>query len=95
LRWSRGYSVAGTKSQRLLSICRAAGATVYVSGPSAHAYLDIDLFAAAGIAVEWMDYGGYPCYPQLFGAFDHEVSVLDLLFNTGAEARHFMKCGAR
>ena len=95
LRWSRDYPVAGTKSERLLSICRAAGATLYLSGPSARGYLDIDLFAAEGIAVEWMDYAGYPPYSQLFGEFEHGVSILDLLFNTGTEAPHFMKCGAR
>jgi hypothetical protein len=95
LRWSRDYPVTGTKSERLLSICRAAGATLYLSGPSARGYLDIDLFAAEGIAVEWMDYTGYPSYSQLFGEFEHEVSILDLLFNTGTAARHFMKCAAR
>jgi hypothetical protein len=92
LRWSRDYPVMGTKTERLLSICRAAGATLYLSGPSARNYLDIELFAAEGIAVEWMDYGGYPTYPQLFGEFEHGVSILDLLFNTGAEAPRFMKC---
>jgi hypothetical protein len=95
LRWSRDYPVVGAKSERLLSICRAAGAALYLSGPSARSYLDIDLFASEGIAVEWMDYEGYPAYPQLFGTFEHGVSILDLLFNTGAEGRRYMKCGTR
>ena len=38
-----------------------------------------------------MDYSGYPEYPQLHPPFEHEVTVLDLLFNTGADAPRFMK----
>ena len=33
-----------------------------------------------------MNYDGYPEYPQLHGGFEHAVSVLDLLFNTGPDA---------
>jgi hypothetical protein len=33
--WSRDYPLAGAKTDRLLSICVALGATHYVSGPSA------------------------------------------------------------
>jgi hypothetical protein len=38
-----------------------------------------------------MDYSGYPDYPQLNGAFEHGVSILDLLFNVGADAPRYMK----
>lgn len=43
--------------ERLIGICRAAGAARYVSGPRAAVYLDAERFAAAGIAVEFFDYG--------------------------------------
>ena len=43
--------------ERLIGICRAGGAERYVSGPRAAAYLDAARFAAAGIAVEFFDYG--------------------------------------
>jgi hypothetical protein len=91
LAYSRDYRSTGSKTEKLLTLCRSAGAAAYLSGPSARDYLDDAAFAAAGIAVAWMDYGGYPEYPQLYGEFDHHVSVLDLLFNTGAEARRYMK----
>jgi hypothetical protein len=91
LSWSSDFELAEGRSERLLQICRSAGATVYLSGPAAKGYLDEGLFAAAGIRVEWMDYSGYPEYPQLFGAFEHGVTILDLLFNTGPRARDFMK----
>jgi hypothetical protein len=37
-----------------------------------------------------MSYEGYPEYPQLHGGFEHAVSALDLLFNTGPEAQRYM-----
>jgi hypothetical protein len=85
------YPARGAKTERLLAICRAAGADRYLSGPSAKEYFDESMFASAGIATEWMSYAGYPEYPQLHGAFEHAVTVLDLLFNTGPEARHYLR----
>ena len=91
LRCSSEYILEGDRSERLLNLCRQTGATAYYSGPAARTYLDQALFARAGIAVVWMDYTGYPTYRQLHGAFEHAVSVLDLLFNEGSAARDFMK----
>lgn len=84
------YMAAGRKSELLLGICQAAGATRYLSGPAARAYLDEELFLDSGVTVEWMSYEGYPEYPQTHPPFDHHVSVLDLLFNVGGEAPKFM-----
>jgi hypothetical protein len=83
------YPAEGAKTARLLAIAQAAGADRYLSGPSAKAYFEEPLFDAAGIATEWMSYQGYPEYPQLHGGFEHGVSALDLLFNTGPEAPRF------
>jgi len=83
IRWSMDYEVVEGRSERLLSLCRQAGATRYLSGPSARDYLDVDRFAADGIEVAWMDYSHYPEYPQLHGPFEHGVSILDLLFMLG------------
>jgi len=88
------YPQAGTRSEKVLSIARAAGADRYLSGPSAKVYLDESIFAAEGIAVEWMNYEGYSPYPQLHGSFEHAVTSLDLLFNTGPEAGKYLKLGA-
>ena len=89
--WSADYDLSGGRSERLVGLCRQAGAAEYLSGPSARAYLDERLFAEAGIAVRYMDYTGYPEYPQLHGPFEHAVSILDLLFNAGPDATRFMK----
>jgi WbqC-like protein family len=85
------YPAQGIKTERLLGIAHAAGADRYLSGPSAQAYLDEAMFASAGIATEWMSYDGYPAYQQLHGGFEHAVTVLDLLFNTGIEAPRYLK----
>jgi hypothetical protein len=87
----RVYPASGAKTERLLAIARAAGATRYLSGPSARVYFDEPLFTNAGIAVEWMSYQGYAEYPQLHGLFEPAVSVLDLLFNVGTDAPRYLR----
>jgi hypothetical protein len=79
---SSELGAAGTKTERLLDVLQKVGATHYLSGPSARAYLDEQQFAAAGIALEWMEYR-YEEYPQLYPPFDAHVSVLDTLFMLG------------
>jgi hypothetical protein len=93
------YSLADGKSERLADLCTQAGATAYVSGPSARNYLERQPFDERGIEVVWFDYEGYAEYRQQWGAFVHGVSVVDLLFNEGAGARDYLrfatKAGAR
>ncbi len=85
------YELTEGKTRRLVELCRQAGAAEYISGPSAKGYLEEELFEQAGIKLTYMDYSGYPEYHQLFPPFDHFVSILDLLFNEGAEAKRYMK----
>jgi hypothetical protein len=77
-------------NERLIALAKELGATRYLSGPAAQAYLSIDRFHAEGIEVAWMDYEGYPPYPQLWDGFVPRVSVADLLLNTGLEARRYL-----
>jgi len=82
---SADYQIFGNRTERLVHLCEQAGATEYLTGPSARVYLEEEKFAARGIAIRWMGYAGYPEYPQLHNPpFIHEVSILDLLFNVGA-----------
>lgn len=90
LSWSWEYDIIDGKTERLVSICRQAGASAYFSGPSAASYIDARQFQDAGIDLIYFDYAGYPAYRQLFPPFDHHVSVLDLILNEGPEARRFM-----
>ncbi len=79
------------RTERLVDICSRLGAAEYLSGPSAKDYLDVDRFKQKGISVRWMNYDGYPIYSQPHGAFDHYVSILDLLFCTGPRAADYFK----
>ena len=82
---SSTLGIGGVRSERLVNICRHFGASRYVSGDSAAAYLDVPAFAAHDIAVEWQAYS-HPTYPQLHGDFVPNLSALDLLFNCGPDA---------
>ena len=91
LRWSWEYGGSGARTTRLVEICVRAGATVYVSGPSARNYIEPERFAEAGVALEYFNYDGYPEYEQLYPPFEHGVSVIDLLCHAGRESRRFLE----
>jgi WbqC-like protein len=88
--WSWDYEILPGKTERLVSLCRQAKADVYISGPSAAAYIDAQQFENAGIELVYFDYSRYPPYQQLFPPFEHSVSVLDLILNEGPNAPRFM-----
>jgi WbqC-like protein family len=89
--WSRDYELIAGQTERLVSLCLQAGASTYLSGPAAKSYLREHLFAEAGIQLQYFDYFGYPLYRQLYGPFQHGVTILDLLFNEGPTAIKYMK----
>ncbi|GAA4337549.1 WbqC family protein [Variovorax defluvii] len=91
VRNSWDYRLHEGKTERLAHLCRQAGGQEYVSGPAAREYIDEQVFKDMDIRVSWFDYAGYPEYPQLWGAFAHNVSILDLLFNCGPEAHRYMR----
>lgn len=91
IRFSSEFKLCEGKSERLLSICKACNATEYYSGPAAQGYLDEELFEQNDVAVKWMNYSGYPEYEQLYPPFDHNVTILDLIFNMGENAKSYMK----
>ncbi|MCX7135190.1 MAG: WbqC family protein, partial [Proteobacteria bacterium] len=74
--------IGGAGSARVLDIVRKLDGTIYVTGHGARNYLDHEAFERAGVHVEYMQYLKTP-YPQLHGAFNPYVSVLDLIANAG------------
>jgi hypothetical protein len=88
---SRALGLIGDKNERLIDAVKKLNGTHYISGPAAKSYLDLTAFEKASIHVEWMEYSGYPAYSQLFEPFNHNVTVLDLLFNEGPNAKNFLK----
>ena len=91
IRWSSEYHPREGRNERLIDLCVAAGATMYLSGPAARSYIDEQAFAAAGVGVRFADYSGYPEYPQPYPPFEHAVTALDLLFCTGPLALDYMR----
>ena len=87
---SSEFVVSGMKTERLVNILKKVGATSYLSGPSAKSYIEVGKFKEAGINLEYKVYE-YCQYPQLYGEFVSDVSVLDLLFNCGQESREYLK----
>jgi len=94
---SRGARMpAGTDpTERLVTLCRQAGATEYLTGPASWAYLREEAFTDEGIAVKTMSYGPYPQYAQRHGPFEDRVSVLDVLVHEGADALSYVATRAR
>ncbi|PKO91306.1 MAG: hypothetical protein CVU15_10625 [Betaproteobacteria bacterium HGW-Betaproteobacteria-1] len=85
------YSLIDGKTERVVDLCVQAGGGEYISGPAARDYIDEDLFNNKNIELTWFDYKGYPEYSQLWGNFDHGVSILDLLFNCGSNSARYMR----
>lgn len=87
---SSEWQLAGKGTARLLDLLMKIGATTYLSGPSADAYLDKDLFRANGISLEYKEYN-YSPYPQLWGEFDGFVTILDMIANCGPASSNMLK----
>ncbi|MBU4185297.1 MAG: WbqC family protein [Proteobacteria bacterium] len=87
---SSAVTNVGIKTARLINILKEVGATSYLTGPSAKNYHDVEKFQEAGIGLEYKVYE-YKEYPQLYGGFVPQVSVLDLLFNCGENSRKYLK----
>lgn len=88
---SMDYDLTGNKTERLVNLCKQSGATDYLTGPAAKAYVDEELFAQEGISVSYIDYAGYLEYGQLYPPFEPLVSIVDLVFNQGPSATKYMK----
>jgi hypothetical protein len=87
---SQSLQLIGDKNERLIEAVKKLNGTHYISGPAAKSYLNIEAFEKEEIHVEWMDYSNYPEYPQMFSPFKHNVTILDLLFNVGPDAKKFL-----
>ena len=86
---SSELSVDGHGTELLVSICRAIGASEYVSGPGGRKYMDDSLFRDAGVELRFHEFVERP-YTQLFGDFAEGLSALDAVMNLGDQARELL-----
>jgi hypothetical protein len=75
-------NVSGHKTELLLDICRVVGATTYVAGAGGKSYQEDGKFEHAGIAPLFSSFS-QGSYPQLFGEFVGNLSIVDVLMNCG------------
>jgi hypothetical protein len=80
--------IEGQKSDLVLNLCRAVGASKYLSGSQGRDYLDMSSFERASIDVEFQHYVPQP-YRQQTSDFVPAMGVVDLLFNEPEPARIF------
>lgn len=81
---SSTLGVEGEKSALLVGLVKAVSGTVYLSGDGAGEYMQDELFADAGIAVEYQRFQ-HPVYPQGSGPFVPGLSILDAMLHCGYE----------
>lgn len=78
----------GTGSERVVDLCRKAGAHAYLSGSGASGSLDAEHLGRSGIGVVWQHFD-HPQhaqrYPEL--GFLPNLGFIDLLLNVGPDAR--------
>lgn len=86
---SQDLGVAGHSWRRVLDMVVHLGGDRYVTGHGGARYLDHGAFAAAGVAVDYIDYSCTP-WPQGAGAFTPYVSVLDLIARSGPDAARYL-----
>jgi hypothetical protein len=86
---SSELGVPGRSTERLVELCRACDAQMYLTGHGARHYLEHEAFERVGIGVSYMDYGMEP-YPQQHGDFTPYVTALDLVANCGREGLRYI-----
>ncbi len=84
----------GLSTERIVNICLAVGADVYLSGSGGRDYMDEGLFEKAGLKLEYQKYE-HPVYPQVHGGFEPYMGIVDLLFNAGDKAAQIVRSGRR
>lgn len=72
------------KTDALVQICKKVRANVYLSGMGAKDYLEVEKFTKENIKVVWQNFH-HPLYPQLYGEFVPNLSIIDALLNIGEE----------
>lgn len=76
------FNFKGTKSDLVLDMCKKLKADKYIFGILGKDYANTNNFLKERINVFFQDYT-HSTYPQLYGDFIPNLSIIDLLFNCG------------
>lgn len=93
IRLGSEFAARAHPTLRLVDLCIALGADTYLSGAGGD-YLEREAFTDADIELRFQAYG-HPVYPQLWGAFEPYLSIVDLLMNCGPDSASIVRSGSR
>ncbi|MBH1939411.1 WbqC family protein [Mobilitalea sibirica] len=79
---SSSYRIQSARENRVIDLCKAVGASTYLSGIGARVYQKEEHFAGKDMKLTYSDYQPI-VYPQLWGEFIPNLSILDYLFHQG------------
>lgn len=79
---SSALEIHSTREEKIIDICLALGGSVYYSGTGAKAYQDEHNFIDNGLELRYSSFKVFE-YPQLWGDFQSNVTILDYLMNCG------------
>lgn len=75
----------GKKNDRILDMCLKLNADLLIFGQTGETYADTAMFEAKGVKLHFQKYK-HPRYPQLYGQFIPNLSIIDLLFCFGEKS---------
>jgi hypothetical protein len=84
-RLASSVGVSGRGTQLLVELCEKSESGAYLVSRAARKYLDESVFERKKIRLLFDDFRP-PIYPQLWGEFIPNLSVIDLLFNCGEKS---------
>lgn len=84
--------VGGAKDALVLNYVLKLGGDAVVFGEQGQDYVSLERFSASNIKVYFQQYR-HPLYKQRFEGFESHMSVLDLLFCVGGDARGVLESG--
>ncbi len=93
-RSSSELAVSGTSGERIITIVKKVGGSMYLSGRGGGNYQDSQKFRDSGIVLRYSDFTP-PVYSQLWGDFTSGLSMIDLLFNEGPGAALILERSGR
>lgn len=91
---SRELPALEERTERLIAWAAACGCDRCLIRPGEVALLDLPRLKRAGITLVCLEYAGTP-YPQQYPGFLPGLSILDLLFNEGADAAEHIRRNSR
>lgn len=74
--------ITSTREDRIIDICKILNGDVYNSGTGARSYQKEDDFNRKGIILKYCEFQPFE-YPQQWGAFQSNVTIIDFLMNCG------------